>query len=116
MRRGWFHLATGAGFGRVFGFLSNLLLSRWLGPFELGLFNVITTTVQTCDTLVRVGGDYALNFELGGHHQGMQTEHGAHLARTFAQICSLTTALLCFVIGIWVWFGQGIVPTTSTAA
>lgn len=108
MRRGWFHLATGAGVGRIFGFLSNLLLSRLLGPIELGLFNLVTTTVQTCDTLVRLGGDYALNFELGGHPQAFQTERGQQLARAFAQITSLSTAAFCAGTAIWIWFGQGI--------
>ena len=107
MRRGWFHLASGAGIGRLLGFVSNLLLSRWLGPTELGLFNLVTTTVQTSDTLVRCGGDYALNFELGGQPVDTRIERGAHLARGLAQLCSLMTALICVGVGLWVWWGQG---------
>lgn len=110
LRRGWIHLASGAGFGRVFGFLSNLLLSRWLGPAELGLFNLVTNTVQTSDTLVRCGGDYALNFELGGQAESIQTHRGLHLARAFAQICTLTTALTCIVTAFWLWVGNGLFP------
>lgn len=108
IRRGWLHLASGAGVGRVFGFASNLLLSRWLGPSDLGLFNLVTTTVQTCDTLVRCGGDYAINYELGGQPDATQSEHGAQLARGFAQICSLMTAFLCLGVGIWVFLGNGL--------
>lgn len=110
MRRGWLHLASGAGLGRLFGFASNLLLSRWLGPMELGLFNLLTTAVQTTDTVVRCGGDYAINFELGGQPESMQTHHGFQLARGLAQICSLMTALTCVVVFIWVWWGQGLLP------
>ena len=110
LRRGWFHLATGAAVGRVLGFASNLLLSRWLGPTELGLFNLVTTTVQTTDTLVRFGGDYALNFELGGEPDAMQTERGAQLTRGLVQLCSLTTALICFGVALWVWWGKGLLP------
>ena len=110
VRRGWFHLASGAGVGRIFGFASNLLLSRWLGPTELGLFNLVTTTVQTSDTLVRCGGDYALNFELGGQPEALQNEHGAQLARGLAQLCSLMTALVCIAIVAWVYWGQGLFP------
>ena len=106
--RGWFHLASGAGVGRALGFVSNLLLSRWLGPTELGLFNLVTTTVQTTDTLARCGGDYALNFELGGQPEAIKTERGAELARGLAQLCSLTTGLFCVAVAIWVWWGHGL--------
>lgn len=112
MRRGWLHLASGAGVGRLLGFVSNLLLSRWLGPTELGLFNLVTTTVQTSDTLVRCGGDYALNFELGDQPEATQTERGVQLARGLAQLCSLMTALICLGVGLWVWWGQGLFPTS----
>ena len=112
MRRGWFHLASGAGVGRVFGFVGNLLLSRWLGPTQLGLFNLVTTTVQTSDTLVRCGGDYALNFELGGQSEATKTDRGAELARGLVQLCSLTTALICVGISIWIWCGQGLFPSS----
>ena len=115
MRRGWFHLAGGAGLGRFFGFVSNLLLSRWLGPSELGLFNLLTTTVQTSDTLVRCGGDYALNFELGGQPQATQSERGVQLSRGLAQLCSLTTALVCLGIAIWVLCGEGLFPISLVA-
>ena len=114
MRRGWLHIASGAGLGRIFGFVSNLLLSRWLGPADLGLFNLATTTVQTSDTLVRCGGDYALNFELGGKPDSTQTEPGAELARAFSQLCSIATLLVCFATGIWVLLGQGLFPLSIT--
>lgn len=110
LRRGWIHLASGAGLGRVFGFLSNLLLSRWLGPAELGLFNLVTNTVQTSDTLVRFGGDYALNYELGGQSDSVQTHRGLYLSRAFVQICTLTTTLICIVVAVWLWAGNGLFP------
>lgn len=110
IRRGWFHLASGAGVGRILGFLSNLLLSRWLGPAELGLFNVVTTTVQTSDTLVRCGGDYALNFEVGGYTDAAKAVQGSDFARAFVQLCTLITALICFGVVIWIWFCQGLFP------
>lgn len=116
IRRGWFHLASGAGIGRVFGFGSNLLLSRWLGPTELGLFNLLTTTVQTSDTLVRCGGDYALNFELGGDLESTQTANGVQLARGLAQICSLMTGCVCIGVLIWVWCAQGLLPISFASS
>ena len=116
MRRGWLHLATGASVGRILGFASNLLLSRWLGPTELGLFNLVTTTVQTSDTLARCGGDYALNFELGGQPEATKTERGVELARGLAQLCSLMTMLICVAVAIWVWWGQGLFPSPLLAS
>lgn len=116
IRLGWIHLATGAGLGRIFGFVSNLLLSRWLGPTELGLFNLVTTTVQISDTLVRCGGDYGLNYELGGKPDPTQTIRGAQLAQGFAQICSFATAIICVGVAIWVWFGQGLLPTEMSSS
>lgn len=115
IHRGWFHLASGAGLGRALGFASNLLLSRWLGPTELGLFNLVTTTVQTSDTLSRCGGDYALNYELGGQPEVTKTERGYELARGLAQLCSLATLLICLVLAIWVWFGRGLFPSSLPA-
>lgn len=116
IRRGWFHLASGALLGRVLGFASNLLLSRWLGPTELGLFNLISTTVQTSDVVVRCGGDYALNFELGGQPEAIKTEPGALLARALVQICSLATIFTCVSVGIWIWSGQGLLPIALPAS
>lgn len=112
IRRGWFHLASGAAIGRIFGFASNVLLSRWLGPSDLGIFNLVTTTVQTSDTLVRCGGDYALNYELGCQPDAAQTERGSQLVQAFAQICSLATAFVCCVVTFWIWFGQGLFPAS----
>lgn len=116
IRRGWFHLASGALLGRVLGFASNLLLSRWLGPTDLGLFNLISTTVQTSDVVVRCGGDYALNFELGGQPDAIKTEPGALLARALVQICSLATIFTCVSVGIWIWCGQGLLPIALPAS
>ena len=110
MRRGWFQLATGAGLGRIFGFISNLMLSRWLGPVDLGVFNLVATTVQTCDTLVRCGGDYALNYELNGKHDAINSQRGNTLARGFVQLCSIATILVCISIFAWTWLGKGLFP------
>ena len=112
IRRGWFHLASGASVGRLLGFVGNLLLSRWLGPVDLGLFNLVWTTVQTGDTLVRCGGDFALNYELGGQSEVFKSEYGLQLSRAFAQLCSLSTSLFCTATAVWIWWGQGLFPAS----
>jgi len=116
LRRGWLHLASGAGIGRILGFGSNLLLSRWLGPTDLGLFNLVTTTVQTGDTLVRCGADYALNYELGADPEAIKREAGVELARALAQICTLATLLLCLGLAFWLWFGKGLFPAAMAGS
>lgn len=111
-RLGWFHLASGAGIGRILGFLSNLLLSRWLGPADLGLFNLVATTIQTSDTLSRCGADYALNFELGGDKDSVYSVRGVGLVRGIVQICTLTTIVICVFLFLWLWFAQGLFPVS----
>ena len=113
-RRGWLHLASGASVGRLFGFVGNLLLSRWLGPADLGLFNLVSTTVQTGDTLVRCGADFSLNYELGGQPEAIHSDRGIHLARAFAQLCTLTTGFFCIGTTAWIWWGQGLFPLALT--
>lgn len=116
IRRGWFHLASGAGFGRIFGFVSNLLLTRWLGPSDLGLFNLVATTVQTGDILARLGGDYALNYEIGGQPNATNTKRGVYLSQSLSQLCSLSTLSICIAITIWTLLGKGLFPSSVSGA
>jgi O-antigen/teichoic acid export membrane protein len=112
LRRGWLHLASGAGLGRIGSFLSNLALSRLLGPADLGLFNLVATTVQTGDTLVRLGGDFALNYELGGEAEALQTPRGRGLTAAFSLQTLLVTALLVAALAWWLGPGQGLFPAS----
>ena len=108
----WFHIARGAGIGRIFGLISNLLLSRFLVASDLGLFNLVTTTVQTSDTLLRCGSDYSLNYELGGERDATRTERGRQFIRAVSQLCGITTFLTCILVFIWVWLGKGLFPSS----
>ena len=114
LRRGWLHLAGGAGLGRIGGFLSNLALSRLLGPADLGLFNLVTTTVQTGDTMVRLGGDFALNYELGGEAGSLDTPRGRNLTAAFSLQTLLVTAVMLAGLAVWLGPGQGLVPAAVT--
>jgi O-antigen/teichoic acid export membrane protein len=115
LRRGWLHLAGGAGLGRIGGFLSNLALSRLLGPADLGLFNLVATTVQTGDTLVRLGGDFALNYELGGEAGALGTPRGRGLTAAFSLQTLLVTLLLVAALAWWLGPGQGLFPASVGA-
>ena len=114
LRRGWLHLAGGAGLGRIGGFLSNLALSRLLGPADLGLFNLVTTTVQTGDTMVRLGGDFALNYELGGEAGSLDTPRGRNLTAAFSLQTLLVTAVMLAGLAVWLGPGQGLFPAAVT--
>jgi O-antigen/teichoic acid export membrane protein len=114
LRRGWLHLAGGAGLGRIGGFLSNLALSRLLGPADLGLFNLLTTTVQTGDTLVRLGGDFALNYELGGEAGSLDTPRGRNLTAAFSLQTLLVTAVMLAGLAVWLGPGRGLFPAAVT--
>ena len=112
LTRSWSHLALGAGVGRVFGFLSNLLLSRWLGPVDLGLFNLFSNTVQTSDTLSRLGGDYALNYHLGSQKKPLTTTKGRLLASAFTQICLACSLCICLFLALWTVLANGLIPSS----
>ncbi|MFN9646301.1 MAG: lipopolysaccharide biosynthesis protein [Cyanobacteriota bacterium] len=110
VRRGWLHLASGAGLGRIGGFLANLALSRLLGPADLGLFNLMATTVQTGDTLVRLGGDFALNYELGGEAGALRTPRGRGLLAAFSLQNLLATVVMLAGLALWLGPGHGLFP------
>ncbi|MFN9631142.1 MAG: lipopolysaccharide biosynthesis protein [Cyanobacteriota bacterium] len=112
LRRGWMHLAGGAGLGRVISFASNLALSRLLGPADLGLFNLVTTTVQTGDTLVRLGGDFAINYELGGEVGSLQTPRGRGLTAAFGLQNMVATAVMLVGMVLWLGPGHGLFPAS----
>lgn len=114
LRRGWLHLASGAGLGRIASFLSNLALTRLLGPADLGLFNLVATTVQTGDTLVRLGGDFALNYELGGEADSLRTPRGRGLTAAFSLQNLLATVVLLAGMALWLGPGHGLFPASVT--
>ena len=115
VRSGWLHLLTGAATGRVLSLISNILLSRWLGPTGLGSFNLSTTTVQTADTLVRGGSDYAINFKLGSEASVIHTASGRLYANSFSIFVSSAT-LLCvaflatYLFSSGTFFAQHLIP------
>jgi O-antigen/teichoic acid export membrane protein len=114
LRRGWLHLAGGAGLGRIGSFLSNLALTRLLGPADLGLFNLVATTVQTGDTLVRLGGDFALNYELGGEADSLDTPRGRGLTAAFSLQTLLATVVMLAGMALWLGPGHGLFPASVT--
>ena len=117
LKRGWLHLASGAAIGRFVGLLLNILLSRVLGPLNLGTLNLFTSTIQATDTLTRLGTDYAINYELGSptNHTGPRSPHNLSVA--FVQVCSITSALSSFLFALFLFHPPAqfpIIISTST--
>lgn len=92
------------------GFLLNLLLSRVLGPGNLGIFSLILTTSQTFEIAARGGVDYGLSCALTGQEGQRSTEERQQLAKTALQFVQITTLVMAVLLWIWVIPFQGIFP------
>ncbi|MEB3156686.1 MAG: hypothetical protein VKO26_04530, partial [Cyanobacteriota bacterium] len=66
LRAGFLHLLGGSLLGRGLGFGANLLLSRSLGPGNLGVLTLVLSTTQTVEMTVRCGVDYGITCALTG--------------------------------------------------
>lgn len=110
LRRGWFHLASGAGIGRIFSFSSNLILARLLGVSDLGLFNLLLTTVQNCEMLSRCGADFAINYELGGQRELSYSAYGSQLSKALTQICTIASIFLSISAATFLLLDKGLLP------
>lgn len=97
----WLHLATGAGAGRVISFVGNVLLSRLLGPSALGSYNLISTTVQTSEVVVRCGADYGYSYEAGGRQGDRLKEKEMTLGKALTQICTVATGIVVVFVFLW---------------
>ena len=108
-------MAGGGAVGRIAGFASNLALTRLLGPADLGLFSLVTQTIQLADTMASAGADYAVNYELGATVAPLETRRGQRLIQALGQLSVLMT--LVFMVGLALWLGpwQGLFPQGLSA-
>jgi len=96
--------------GRGLGFAFNLLLSRSLGPENLGLFSLILTTTQTVDLTVRGGVDYGITCALTGPGAALAAERQGEIAHTALRVVQLATAVVVLSLWLWVMPGGGLLP------
>jgi O-antigen/teichoic acid export membrane protein len=96
--------------GRGLGFAFNLLLSRSLGPGNLGVFSLILSTTQTVEMTVRGGVDYGITCALTGPGATLTAERQGEIAHTALRVVQLATVVV--VLGLWLWVmpGAGLLP------
>lgn len=109
-RKGFLQLLGGSSIGRGLNFGINILLSRVLGPTELGLFALILSTSQTFEVLSRGGVDYGLTCALTDHKTQDEHNNENELIDLAIKIARVTTLILLIFLVIWLGPGNGLLP------
>ena len=116
LRAGFLHLLGGSLLGRSLGFACNLLLSRSLGPGNLGVFSLILSTTQTVEMTVRCGVDYGITCALTGPGADLPPERQGEIAHTALRVVQLATVLAALGLWLWVMPGGGLLPRSLPLA
>ncbi|MFM7674872.1 MAG: hypothetical protein ACKO5F_04640 [Synechococcus sp.] len=110
VRLGFLHLLSGSMAGRALSFGANLLLSRTLGPVNLGLLNLILSATQTVEMTVRSGVDFGLSYALTGEGASLPARRQGEIAHAALRVVQVSTLLVALAVWIWVMPGQGLLP------
>ena len=109
-RNGFLQLLGGSSIGRGINFGINLLLSRVLGPSQLGLFTLILNASQTFELLSRAGVDTGLNYALTEQKGSDDLNKEKSLINTALKIVRLTSCFLLALLLLWLGPGNGLLP------
>jgi O-antigen/teichoic acid export membrane protein len=96
--------------GRGLGFGANLLLSRSLGPGNLGVLTLVLSTTQTVEMTVRCGVDYGITCALTGPGADLPPERQGQIAHTALRVVQLATLIAALGLVLWVLPGGGLLP------
>jgi len=110
VRLGFLHLLSGSMAGRALSFGANLLLSRALGPVNLGLLNLILSATQTVEMTVRSGVDFGLSYALTGAGASLPARRQGEIAHAALRVVQGGTLLVGLAVWLWVMPGQGLLP------
>lgn len=110
LRRGFVHLLGGSLIGRGLSFAANLLLSRALGPDNLGIVNLILSTTQTVEMTVRSGVDFGLSYALTGDGASLSERRQGEIAHSALRVVQASTLLVGLAVWLWVMPGRGLLP------
>jgi O-antigen/teichoic acid export membrane protein len=110
IRGGFLHLLSGSIIGRGFSFAANLLISRTLGPGNLGIVNLILSTAQTVEMAVRSGVDFGLSYALTGEGATLSDARQAHIAHAALRVVQGSTLLVGLAVWLWVMPFGGLLP------
>lgn len=111
IRQGFLHLLSGSIIGRGLSFVANLLISRTLGPGNLGIVNLILSTAQTVEMTVRSGVDFGLSYALTGEGATLSDARQAHIAHAALRVVQGSTLLVGLAVWLWVMPFGGLLPT-----
>jgi O-antigen/teichoic acid export membrane protein len=111
LRIGFLHLLSGSMVGRALSFGANLLLSRSLGPDNLGLVNLILSTTQTVEMTVRSGVDFGLSYALTGDGASLPVQRQGEIAHSALRVVQASTLLVGLAVWLWVMPGRGLLPS-----
>lgn len=109
-RYGFFHLLGGSTVGRALSFFTNILLSRTLGPAELGLLALILNTSQTFEILSRSGVDYGVTCALTDKEKSYDEKTRQIIINVALRIVWFTSITLLVFLLLWLGPGQGLIP------
>jgi O-antigen/teichoic acid export membrane protein len=110
LRVGFLHLLSGSLLGRALGFGANLLLSRALGPGQLGVFSLILSTTQTVEMTVRGGVDYGITCALTGPGAALPAARQGEIAHIALRVVQGATLGVMLLLWLWVMPGGGLFP------
>jgi O-antigen/teichoic acid export membrane protein len=111
LRTGFLHLLGGSVVGRGLSFVANLMLSRALGPDNLGIVNLILSTTQTVEMTVRSGVDFGLSYALTGEGASLPEQRQGEIAHAALRVVQVSTLLVGLAVWLWVMPGRGLLPT-----
>ena len=111
LRIGFLHLLSGSMAGRALSFGANLLLSRSLGPDNLGLVNLILSTAQTVEMTVRSGVDLGLSYALTGDGASLPVQRQGEIAHSALRVVQASTLFVGLGVWLWVMPGRGLLPS-----
>ena len=111
LRTGFLHLLGGSLVGRGLSFIANLLLSRALGPENLGIVNLILSTTQTVEMTVRSGVDFGLSYALTGEGASLPQQRQGEIAHAALRVVQVSTLMVGLAVWLWVMPGRGLLPT-----
>ena len=111
LRTGFLHLLGGSVVGRGLSFIANLLLSRTLGPDNLGIVNLILSTTQTVEMTVRSGVDFGLSYALTGEGASLPEQRQGEIAHAALRVVQVSTLMAGLAVWLWVMPGRGLLPT-----
>ena len=109
-RKGFLQLLGGSSIGKGINFGVNLLLSRVLGPSQLGLFALVLNASQTFELLSRAGVDTGLAYALTEQKVDSDLNEEQSLVESALLVIRTTSCFFLALLLLWLGPGKGLLP------